>query len=96
MFGHFRPRRPYRDGHTWSMLHQGRLITSWCDYLLGVDRRMFLNVCLKAPQYVSDHHMVLGTIRNAKLKENRAYLRGRRKLPIKNYRSYENKGRLFV
>jgi hypothetical protein len=82
MFGHFRPRRPYRDGHTWSMLRQGRLITSRCDYLLGVDRRTFTNVCLKAPRYDSDHYMVLGTIRSAKLKENRVYLRGRRKFPL--------------
>jgi hypothetical protein len=40
MFGHFRPCHPYPDGHTWSMVHQGHLIMSWCDYLLRVDRRM--------------------------------------------------------
>jgi hypothetical protein len=83
MASHFRPRRPYREGYTWKMSRLGSLVTSRCDYLLGTDRRTFLNVCLKDPRFDSDHFMVLGTVRSAPQKENGEYLRGRKRFPIK-------------
>jgi hypothetical protein len=56
---------------------------SRCDYLLGTDRRTFTNVCLKEPRFDSDHYMILGKIRSAKLKKNGAYLRKRKRFSLR-------------
>jgi exonuclease III len=83
MFSHFRQSRAYKAGYTWKQWRLGRMETSRCDYLLGTDRRTFTNVCLKEPRFDSDHYMVLGKIRSAKLNENRAYMRGRKSFPLR-------------
>jgi hypothetical protein len=83
MLGHFAPRRRYRAGYTWKQSREGVLVTSRCDYLLGVDRHTFSKVCLKDPRFDSDHFMILGTLNSATLKVNQTYLRGRQKCPLK-------------
>jgi hypothetical protein len=84
MMGHFAATRCYRAGYTWKQSRQGVLVTSRCDYLLGVDRRAFSKVCLKDPRFDSDHFMILGVLRGAPLKVNQRYLRGRQRFPIRN------------
>jgi hypothetical protein len=49
MLGHFAARQRYHAGYTWKQFRQGVLVTSWCDYLLWVDRRTFSKVCLRDP-----------------------------------------------
>ena len=53
----FKQRRRYGDGATWSQHRDGEVVKGWCDYILGTDRRMFSNVCLRDPQcFSSDHY----------------------------------------
>jgi endonuclease/exonuclease/phosphatase family metal-dependent hydrolase len=59
----FRQRHGHRHGHTWKQHCDGTMVCSRCDYILGLDRCMFSNVCLKDPcLYASDHLLVLGVL----------------------------------
>ena len=80
----FKQRWRYGDGATWSQHRDGEVVKGWCDYILGTDRRMFSNVCLRDPQcFSSDHYMVKGLLLSAPLHRNRRYLNGRQRYPLK-------------
>jgi hypothetical protein len=65
------------------MQRKDKLITSRCDYILSTDRRLFKNISLKDPtHYFSDHLMVIGVLVSRPIKENKRYLKGRRKFTI--------------
>ena len=62
MAQHFLPRerRWCRDRRTWGMLRNRREVRSRTDYILGTDRRLFINVAVWDPQHNSYHYMFLG------------------------------------
>jgi hypothetical protein len=75
---HFRQRRGFGQRFTWSQRRNEETISSRCDYILGCDRRMFTNVCLRNPRlFASDHLMVLGELESDTLRRNKTYLTGR-------------------
>jgi len=58
--------------------------SSRCDYILGMDWRMFSNVSLRDPRlFSSDHLMVLGKLQSATRTRSRAYLRARTRFPLR-------------
>ena len=80
---HSKPRERYAHRQTWWQERDGSTIRSRCDYILGFDRRMFLNVCLKDPRcFNSDHLMMVGKITSATRSRNRSYLRSRTRYPL--------------
>lgn len=81
---HFKSNRRYAHGKTWWQERQGAIIRSRCDYILGLDRRIFSKVCLKDPRcFTSDHYMVVGKLLSAPLSSNLSYLRGRTRFPVR-------------
>jgi hypothetical protein len=66
------------------MMREGTMLTSRCDYILGTDRQIFQYICLKDPNYNSDHLMVTGGIRSRDKADNIKYLRSRRRFPLHN------------
>ena len=70
MSAHFLPQRLSccRYGRTWSMIREGREVRSWTEYILGTDRRLFVNVSVRDPRHNSDHYIVLGCLHSASLK----------------------------
>ena len=85
MSAHFLPRRRswLWDRRMWSMIWAGREVRSWTDYILGTDRRLFLNVSVRDPRHNSYHYIVLGCIRSAPLREQSTYLGGRKIPPLR-------------
>ena len=84
MLQHYRQRRGSRHGNTWSQHRNGERVSSRCDYILGMDRRMFSNVSLRDPRlFSSDHLMVLGKLQSALRTRNRSYLRARTRFPLR-------------
>ena len=65
------------------MLQKGREVRSHTDYILGTDRSLFGNVSVQEPWHNSDHYMVLGRLPSASLTKHKAYLGGRKTLPLK-------------
>ena len=88
MTAHFLPRRRswFWDRRMWSMIWVGKEVRSRTDYILGTDRRLFLNVSVRDPRHNSYHYIVLGCIRSAPLREKSTYLGGRKLLPLRPYR----------
>lgn len=80
---HFFRRRGKRDGRTWTMARQGRMITSKTDYVLGTDRRAFRNVQTRDPRCNSDHYMVVANLWPATVREHRRCLGERKRFPLK-------------
>jgi len=81
---HFKSTRRYSHGKTWWQDRQGGTIHSRCDYILGLDRRIFSKVCLKDPRcFTSDHLMIVGKLLSAPLSSNLSYLRGRTRFPLR-------------
>ena len=64
------------------MARQGGVVRSYTDYILGYDRRIFLNVAVREPRHNSNHLMVIGCLRNAYPREHLHYLRRRTRLLI--------------
>ena len=102
MSAHFLPRRRswLWDRRMWSMIWAGREVRSWTDYILGIDRRLFLNVSVRDPRHNSYHYIVLGCIRSAPLREQSTYLGGRKIPPLRPSRqrrmeSSQPYGRLY-
>ena len=102
MSTHFLPRRRswLWDRRMWSMIWAGREVRSWTDYILGIDRRLFLNVSVRDPRHNSYHYIVLGCIRSAPLREQSTYLGGRKIPPLRPSRqrrmeSSQPYGRLY-
>jgi hypothetical protein len=83
MSKHFIQRRRFRHGNTWSMERDGTILQSRCDYIMGIDRQIFQFIQTKDPNYNSDHLMVTGGQQSASKHENTAYLRSRRKFPLR-------------
>lgn len=84
MLQHFKSRQGFRHGKTWRMVREGVQVTSRCDYLLGSDRRMFMNVQHKDPRcFNSDHLMVWAKMLSAPKWSNRRYLQGRMRFPLR-------------
>jgi hypothetical protein len=83
MSKHFIQRRRFRHGNTWNMERDGTILQSRCDYIMGIDRRIFQFIQIKDPDYNSDHLMVTGGLQSASKHENTAYLRSRRKFPLR-------------
>ena len=72
---HFKLSHRYSHRKTWWQVHQGKTIWSWCNYILGLDRCIFLKVCLKDPRcFASNHLMVVGKLLSAPLSSNLSYL----------------------
>ena len=65
------------------MLQKGREVQSRTDYILGTDRRLFGNVSVQDPWHNSDHYMVLGCLPSASLTEQKRYLGGRKRWPMR-------------
>ena len=81
---HFKARRGFEHGKSWMQFRDGKMLRSRCDYLLGTDRRMFSNVCLRDPRlFTSDHYLILGELQSTKPRGNLAYLKARRKFPLR-------------
>ena len=61
MAAHFLPRRRRwgRERRTWAMRQGGKAVRSKADYILGTDRRLFMNVAVRDPRHNSDHYMVM-------------------------------------
>ena len=72
-----------RDRPTWGMLQKGREVRSRTEYIPGTDRRLFGNVSVRDPQHNSDHYMVLGCLPSASLTEQKWYLGGRKRWPVR-------------
>ena len=64
------------------MVQVGREVSSWTDYILGTDHRLFWNVFVWDPRHNSDHYLVLGCLHSAPLSEHLEYLRRRKRLPL--------------
>ena len=98
MAQHFLPqeRRWCRDRRTWGMLRKGREVRSRTDYILGTDRRIFGNVSVQDPRHNSDHYMVLGCLPSASLMENKRYLGGRKRGPMRPPTKPTQVDKLFV
>jgi hypothetical protein len=71
MSGHFIQRRNFRHGNTWSMERHGIIL------------RLFNFVQIADPKYNSDHLMVVGGLQSAPKWENVAYLKSRRRFPLR-------------
>ena len=46
---HFQQHLCYRHIQMWWQVHQGRVLQSWCDYVLGLDRRIFETIGIQTP-----------------------------------------------
>jgi exonuclease III len=96
MSSHFLQRTGYHHGETWHMLRNGQLISSRCDYILATDRKYFKYAGLREPRYNTDHLMVMGEIMPATRRENFAYLRGRRRFPLKRNKNTTTMSTAYV
>ena len=67
MTAHFLPRRRIwgREGRTWSMVQESKVVQSRTDYLLGTDRSLFRNVSVWDPRHNTYHFMVVGYLQSA-------------------------------
>ena len=83
MLQHFQQRRRHRRRHTWRQHRNEQWISSRCDYILGTDRRMFTTVAIRDPRFSSDHSMILAKLLSAPQRQNRSYLNGRTRFPLK-------------
>ena len=76
MLAHFllqqRPWCWYR--RMWSMVWLGREVSSWMEYILGMDHCLFRNVSVWDLRQNSDHYMILGRLCSATLREHTKYL----------------------
>ena len=70
MPSHFHQQCNHRDRQTWSMVRDGILIASRCDYILAEDRRVYSLMGIQSPRrYDSDHKVILGIIEAATVHE---------------------------
>ena len=62
--GHLFPRWQVwcRYRRTWATVRQGTAVSSWTDYILRSDRRIFQNVAVWDPRQNSNHFMVVGCL----------------------------------
>ena len=65
------------------MLQNGREVRSRTDYILRTNRRLFRNVAVRDSRNNSDHYMVLGCLPSAPLMEDKRYLGGRKRWPVR-------------
>ena len=65
---------------TWSMVHEGREVSSRTDYILGMDCCLFWYVSVWDPRHKSYHYLVSGCLRSAPLREHFEYLMRRKQL----------------
>ena len=77
------------------MVRGGEAVRSKTDYILGTDRRLFMNVSVRDPRYNSDHYMVMGVLRGGTEKANEKYIAGRRKVPMQVNRRPTREDELF-
>ena len=82
---HFLPLRRSRCqyGRTCSIIRAGREASSWMDYILVTDRRIFCNVSVLYPRHNLDHYMVLGCLCRAPLREHSRCLGGHKRIPLR-------------
>ena len=84
MLSHYRQTSGHGHCQTWWQYRNGELVSSHVDYILAEDRRMFSKVSIRSPQsFTSDHRLVLGILPSSPLSENKAYLNGRKRFPLK-------------
>ena len=85
MTEHFLPRKGRwgRERRTWRMVREGKVVRSRTDYILGTDRSLFRNVSVRDPRHNTDHFMVVGCLHSAPEREHACYIRGRRKMPLR-------------
>ena len=65
---------------TWSMVHLGREVRSWMDYLLSMDHFIFRKIYVQEPRHNLDHYMILGCLNSTR--ENCQYPRQRTRPPL--------------
>ena len=84
MTAHFLPRRCKwkREKRTWIMVHEGKVVRSRTDYLLGTDRSLFRNVSVRYPQHNTNNFLVVVCLRSVPEQEHTRYITGRRKSPL--------------
>ena len=84
MLDSFLQRKRLGSRATWFQLRNGEFYSEQLDYVLGTDRRQLQNVAIRRPRhFASDHLVVTASLRSASRKENFAYLRGRRRYPLR-------------
>ena len=77
------------------MVRGGKAVRSKMDYILGTDRRLFMNVSVRDPRHNSDHYMVRGVLRGGTAKTHEKYIAGRRKVPMQVHRRPTREDELF-
>ena len=65
-------------------------------YILGMNRRLFINVSIWDPRHNSDHYMVLGCLHSAPLREHARYLGGRKRPPLRPLTAPTREDRIFA
>jgi hypothetical protein len=71
---------------TWTQRRNGKLLGSVCDHILTDGQGDFLNCQIKNPQYVSDHKMLIATLRVGSEKHHQRYTRSRAMYSIRPIR----------
>ena len=85
MSRHFLQRTKHRRRWTWKQRREGRVVRSRCDVIMGTDRRHFTGMrILDPPGYDSDHFLLAAELVSAAPAEQKAYLRGRKAIPLTN------------
>ena len=67
----------------------GKAVRSKTDYILGTDRRLFMNVSVRDPRHNSDHYMVKVVLRGGTETAHKKYIAGRRRVPMQVNRGGE-------
>ena len=71
---------------TWTQRRNGKLLGSVCDHILTDGQGDFLNCQIKNPRYVSDHKMLVATLRVGSEKHHQRYTRSRAMYSIRPIR----------
>ena len=82
MHHHFKTHGRCKKPSTWHQKRKGNVVRSRPDYFLCSDRRIIRRYAIRDPRhFVTDHHLVCGTLISNTLKENKSYLNGRTRFP---------------
>ena len=84
MHRHFKLKGKNRMPDTWHQEREGEPVRSRPVYFLCSDRRIIRRYDIRDPRhFTTDHKLVYGTLTSNTIKENKAYLKGRSKLPTR-------------
>jgi len=83
LLSHFRQRPCFCHLKTWWKVQQGRLLRSWCNYVLGLDRQLFETVKIRYPSNFAPHHFLLRLrLLQRQTRCHGGYLRGHQAFPL--------------